>query len=807
MTGVFDYAVPQSLAEQVRVGSFVTAPFGRQTVQAVVLELVEQPAVAETKEIASVLDPEPVLTGAQIRLAEYLSKSTLTPMAQAVGLFLPPGLAREADTLYSVFSLQSSDELGEVQKKIVRLLAERGPLRGRQIERSLAGTEWRKAALSLVKRGVLEARSVLPPARVRPKYVRTAQLAASPEAAEAALPRLGNALTQRRREKALRYLISRPEAVNVSWVYAESGCSLADLQELAERQLITLMETEVWRDPLQHFEEASSKRGEIVFSEEQAAAWKQIEAGVREAADGRKIKPFLLQGVTGSGKTEIYIRAACETVECGRQAIILVPEISLTPQTVQRFLERFPGQTGLIHSRLSDGERYDTWRRTRLGKLKVIIGPRSALFAPLPNVGLIVVDECHDASYYQSDPPFYNATRAAQAYADINAALCILGSATPSIVQRYQADMGRTVRLQLAQRIGPRAVDGAAEKLEMPAVQVVDMREELKAGNLGILSRELRQALERTLKQGEQAILFMNRRGSATYVFCRECGYAMKCPRCDTPLTYHAAQGETLQCHRCGYARQMTRKCPQCGKLSMRAYGLGTEKVEAEVQREFPKARTLRWDWETTREKNAHEVILGHFAAGRADVLIGTQMLAKGLDLPRVTLVGMVLADAGLFRPDPYATERVFQVLTQVAGRAGRRALGGRAILQTFEPEHYAIRAAAAQDVEEFYREEAAQRRRLGYPPFAGMMRLEVRHSDARRAEQEAQGLAAKIRRQVQAEKRKAVNLLGPAPCFYGRLEGKYRWQIVLRGADLRTLLPERLSPNWRIEVDPVSLL
>jgi primosomal protein N' (replication factor Y) (superfamily II helicase) len=360
--------------------------------------------------------------------------------------------------------------------------------------------------------------------------------------------------------------------------------------------------------------------------------------------------------------------------------------------------------------------------------------------------------------------------------------------------------------LQLTQRVGPEA-GGGAQNLEMPPVQVVDMREELKAGNRGILSGELHEALEHVLHEGEQAILFMNRRGSATYVFCRTCGFAMKCPRCDTPLTYHAAAGDSLLCHRCGYNCQTPRKCPQCGNLSMRAYGLGTEKVEAEVQREFPEARTLRWDWETTREKDAHAVILSHFAAGRADVLIGTQMLAKGLDLPRVTLVGMVLADVGLYLPDPFAAERVFQLLTQVAGRAGRRAPGGRAVLQTFTPEHYAIRAAAVHDVNAFYAEEATQRRRLGYPPFTGLMRLEVRHPEASGAEREAQRLAATLRKQIQAEKRKSVNMLGPAPCFHARLDGRYRWQIILRGAGLRELLPKRLAPNWRIEVEPASLL
>ncbi len=809
MTGVFDYALPESVVGQARVGSLVTVPFGRQMVQAVVMEFVDQPSVTDTRELASILDPDPVLTGAQIQLAYSLARSTFSPLAEVISLFLPAGLGQQADIQYSVpGGSDSIDELGEVQSRVVRLLLERGPLRGRQIDRSLPGTEWRRTAASLVKRGVLESRFILPPARVRPKYIRTAQLAVAPDAALAAMATLGNtSVTQRRREKALRYLVTRPEAVNVSWVYAESGCNLADLQELAERQLITLMETEIWRDPLRSLENRTSSRSDIVFSAEQAAVWNQIETAIGDAAVGKKLRPFLLQGVTGSGKTEIYIRAACETVEHGRQAIVLVPEIALTPQTVQRFLERFPGQTGLLHSRLSDGERYDTWRRARMGLLKVIIGPRSALFAPLPNVGLIVVDECHEASYYQAEPPFYSAARAAQAYAEINSAVCILGSATPSVVQRYQAEVGRSVRLQLTQRVGPRFADGSAETLEMAAVQVVDMREELKAGNRRILSRNLHEALEQTLQRGEQAILFMNRRGSATYVFCRVCGYAMKCPRCDASLTYHASSGETLRCHRCGYTRQMQRKCPECGNLSMRAYGLGTEKVEAEVQRQFPEARTLRWDWETTRDKDAHEVILSHFMAGRADVLIGTQMLAKGLDLPRVTLVGMVLAEVGLHLPDPFAAERTFQLLTQVAGRAGRRALGGRAVLQTFEPEHYVIRAAATQDADAFYMAEIAQRRRLAYAPFSGLVRLEVRHADASRAEREAQVLAAKIRKQIQAPGRKSVNVLGPAPCFYARLGGKYRWQIILRGAGLREILPPRLGPNWRIEVEPASLL
>nr|MDQ3007556.1 primosomal protein N' [Chloroflexota bacterium] len=369
-------------------------------------------------------------------------------------------------------------------------------------------------------------------------------------------------------------------------------------------------------------------------------------------AQGRSIKPFLLDGVTGSGKTELYIRAAQETLRRGKQVIILVPEIALTPQTVRRFLSRFPGQVGLVHSKLSDGERYDTWRRARAGLLKVIIGARSALFVPLPNLGLIVADECHDSSYYQSDPPFYHAINASQMYARLAGSVCILGSATPSVSQRYQADVspllsgegsgvrGRMKRLELSHRIS---------EAGLPPVHVIDMRDELKAGQRGIFSRLLASELESTLERAEQAIMFLNRRGTATYIFCRDCGYVLRCPNCDMPLTFHVEDKEHLLCHQCGYERGKPKTCPVCASKQIREYGLGSEKVEAEVNALFPKARTLRWDWDTTRQKDSHEIILTHFAAHRADVLVGTQMLAKGLDLPLVTLVGIALADVGLY--------------------------------------------------------------------------------------------------------------------------------------------------------------
>ncbi len=671
IAGVFDYAVPDHLAGKVGVGHLVLAPFGKQTIQGIVLRFIEHPSVAQTKEIIELVDPDPVLTSTQIAFAESLAESTLSPLASIVGLFLPPGLNQQTDTLFSIRESipDSQIELSAIASRLLKLLKDKGSLRGRQIDRHFSKVDWRKSAQALVKRGVLSSQSVLPPASVRPKFIRTAELAVAPEIAEASMNDLGNTnATRTRRQKALRFLVRVPDAVNVSWVYAESGCNLSDLQELAERELILLRETEIWRDPLEKISNQEIANRELILTDEQQRTWQKIELSFRQSAEGKVVKPFLLDGVTGSGKTELYLRATQEAIRRGKQAIILVPEISLTPQIVRRFLARFPGQVGLLHSKLSDGERYDTWRRARRGMLKIIIGPRSALFAPLPDLGLIVTDECNDDSYYQSEPPFYHAVNAAQTYAQLCGAICILGSATPSIVQRYQAEAGESVRLELTQRIASEPVTDSAKSLDLPPIHIVDMRAELKSGNREIFSRELTDALSLTLKRGEQAILFLNRRGTATYVFCRDCGYVMKCPRCDTPLTYHVSSSEQLLCHRCGYQRQMPKRCPECNGANIRAYGLGSEKVEAEVQALFPKARTLRWDWETTRQKDAHEIILNHFAAGRADVLIGTQMLAKGLDLPRVTLVGIVLADVGLFLPDPFAAERVFQMFNSSRG-------------------------------------------------------------------------------------------------------------------------------------------
>lgn len=843
LSGVFDYAVPAEMSAKIIPGCLVTVPFNQQTVQGVVTALPLQPAVQNPRPISTLLDPLPVLTPQQLSLAFHLAEATLSPLATLINLMLPPGLAQQSDTLYTLFAQKTDQiELSATQARIVAMLAERGPLRGRQLERHFSRVDWRKSAEALVKRGFLGKVSILPTPTVRGKFIRTAQLSVTPETARAVMDSLGKTeATLKRRGAALEFLISEPDAVNVSWVYAASGCNLADLQELAERELIILRETEIWRDPLEKVKSNEKKIEEITLTRAQEAALAQILAVLQPAPSGldtslrdystsgntfqpspfQPSTPFLLYGITGSGKTEIYLRAAEQTLKNNRQVLILVPEIALTPQTVRRFMSRFPGRVGILHSKLSDGERYDTWRRARSGQLSVLIGARSALFTPFQNIGLIVLDECHDNSYYQSDPPFYHAVSAAEAYARICGATCLMGSATPTVEQRYRAEHGQMTLLKLPERVGL-SIENQTTDFELPPVQVVDMRAELQAGNREIFSRVLSESLAETFSRGEQAILFLNRRGTATYVFCRACGHTLKCPHCDTPLTYHVESStgtstsrpstalslrSGLYCHRCGYSRQMPKSCPQCKSPHIRAFGLGSEKVESEVTRLFPSAIPLRWDWETTRQKDAHDIILTHFANGKANVLVGTQMLAKGLDLPNVTLVGIVLAEVGLNLPDPFAAERVFQTLTQVAGRAGRSHKGGKVILQTFQPESKIIQRAAGHDFSGFYADELANRRQLGYPPFERLVRLERRERDAARAEAEAQKLAAQLKGWIESEGRVQTEMIGPVPCPFPKIANIYRWQIILRGPDPASLLKGKTLAGWRVEVEPVSLL
>jgi primosomal protein N' (replication factor Y) (superfamily II helicase) len=675
----------------------------------------------------------------------------------------------------------------------------------------------------------------------------------------------------------LDYLSAQPadEWLWVSWVYAETGCTLADLRILEEHNLVELAEREIWRDSLdgQSFVLERPPR----LTPDQQRVWDAIQPHIvpqerppsqPHAARGSHQAPptFLLHGVTGSGKTEIYIRAAEATLQQGRQAIVLVPEISLTAQTVRRFAARFPEGLGVVHSKLSDGERFDTWRRIRSGQVRLVVGPRSALLAPLDDIGLIVLDEEHDSSYKQSDVmPAYHTRDVAAHIAGTYGATLLLGSATPDLVTYYRACETPAIRLlELPQRIlehqrrledqqtqhhltrirytpislgnqgledqgledqGPEHPDVYA--IDLPPVRVIDMRHELRAGNRSIFSRLLQEEMKRCLANGEQVILFLNRRGASTFVMCRDCGATIRCPHCDIPLTYHLApgvsggEGTRLSCHHCAHQQAAPTVCPICQSRRIKHFGVGTQRVEQAVHELLPGARLLRWDRDTTGKQGSHDALLSRFSRHEADVLIGTQMIAKGLDLPLVTLVGVISADTALNLPDFRAAERTFQLLAQVAGRAGRGPAGGQAIIQTYTPEHYAIQAAAGHDYAAFYVRERAFRQQTGYPPFSRLARMVYTDADLARCRHQAQELGRALGEGIARLRLDALSLIGPAPCFLRRLRGRWRWQIIVRGSanttdrhairlerqldELLALVP--LPPGWHLDIDPLDML
>jgi primosomal protein N' (replication factor Y) len=596
--------------------------------------------------------------------------------------------------------------------------------------------------------------------------------------------------------------LARPEPVLrahqlelARWIAERYRCALAD----ATRAMVPPGIARRARAPVRTRTRPRRIPAELTLAEDDAVRDAQPTPSQRRALDEVErsldagAAAFLLHGVTGSGKTEVYLRAAAAALARGRSVIVLVPEIVLTPQVVARFVARFGERVALLHSALSEGERLDEWRRVLAGDADVVVGSRSALFAPLERPGLIVVDEEQEPSYKQESDPRYHAVDAALALGRIAGATVILGSATPRVTTYHAARSGEIRYLELPERVS---------ELPLPPTTVVDLRLELRAGNRTTLSRALRLGLERTIARGEQAILYLNRRGFATAVLCRDCGYVVPCPACEIPFAYHA-DGRLL-CHRCGRSATPPERCPACGGERIRHLGVGTQRVEDDVRAAAPGARILRLDRDAVRRKGAHAAAFELMRSGRAQVIVGTQMVAKGFDLPGVTLVGVVNADTLLNLPDHTAAERTFQLLTQVLGRSGRGSGGGRGILQTYLPDHYAVRAAAAHDYVTFADAELETRRRFGHPPFGRLVLLQTAAKQQATVERRAALLAAELRAASNGD----ADVLGPAPAFAAKKAGSYRAQVVLRGPRPDAVLDRvAMGPQWSVDVDPVTLL
>jgi primosomal protein N' (replication factor Y) len=835
----FTYEIPIDLQNQLAPGLLVIVPFGNRRLPGLVIALTETTPIKNLKPIEALLDPVPALSSVQFELAKWISETTFAPLHECIELFLPPGIQGRVDTLYTLVETEIPAKLSATQAELVALLNKRGPLRSTQIDRALPRKNWQEAVRSLLRRNLIEKRSILLPPTARPKVAKYVRLLRSAPIGDQTRSDLSaRSDVAERRSRVLDFLARENKPVWISGVYAETGANLADLHALADRELIALSEEEVWRDPLA--EKTFVAIDPPQLTNDQSIVWNEIQQNLSLPLAPC---PLLLYGITGSGKTEIYLRAVAETLTQNKRAIVLVPEIALTPQTVRRFAARFVGRVGVIHSRLSEGERYDVWRKARSGAIDVLIGPRSAIFAPIDRLGLIVIDEEHEHTYKQENRPFYHAREVAAQLAKLSNATLILGSATPALESWSRAQRGEFKLLTLPRRVightqaiqdqqtrlhleakwfQPSEVDDA-RYAEMPPVDIVDLRAEIKSGNPHIFSRRLQSALADVMKRHEQAILFINRRGASTFVLCRDCGHVLKCPRCDSPLTYHeptpalVTAGASVDqpqrmtmliCHTCNHREPQPSKCPNCQSTRIRYFGSGTQKVEATLKELLPQARTLRWDADTSSGKDAHEIILQHFINHEADVLIGTQMIAKGLDLPLVTLVGVISADTNLNLPDFRSSERAFQLLAQVVGRAGRSLLGGRAIIQTYAPDHYAIEAAAQHDYEMFAKKELAFRQQADYPPFTRLARLLIRDASTDRAKQEAEKVATHLTALLASRGLARDSIIGPAPCFFAKLRDHYRWHIALRHPDPVSIVKElRLSPAWRVDIDPLSLL
>ncbi|MDU2641547.1 MAG: primosomal protein N' [Enterococcus faecalis] len=773
----FTYLVPENLNEQLAVGMRVEVPFGNgnRHVQGFVLAIEPMAATVldetnvQLKELVAVLDLKPVLNTEMLALADYMKEKTFAFKITCLQTMLP-SVMRADYQKYIYLTDELSEELQD------------------QLFYGLEEISWDQAQergllpqlMALRKQQKVDIRYEVT-TRNKVKMVRFIQAAKEFEQLEEI--RLGLRKGAKKKEQLLYYLQRLgTEKVTAVKEMKELGFSTALLNEAAKNGWLTFIEKEAYRDPFanQTFEKTTA----LSLNAEQQVAVETILQSVQE----QQSQTYLLEGITGSGKTEVYLQVIAEVLNQGKTAIMLVPEISLTPQMVQRFKSRFGEHVAVMHSGLSQGEKYDEWRKIERGEAEVVVGARSAIFAPIENIGVIIIDEEHEASYKQEETPRYYARDLAIWRSEYHHCPVVLGSATPSLESRARAQKNVYQRLRLTQR--------ANQAATLPTIDVVDMRQEVENGNVSSFSMSLQEKLQERLEKNEQSVLLLNRRGYSSFVMCRDCGYVLPCPNCDISLTLHM-DSKTMKCHYCGHEERIPYRCPNCGQDKIRYYGTGTQKVEEELQTLLPDSRILRMDVDTTRRKGAHEKILRTFGEGQADILLGTQMIAKGLDFPNVTLVGVLNADTALNLPDFRSSERTFQLLTQVSGRAGRAEKPGEVIIQSFNPEHYAIQLAKAQDYEDFYTKEMYIRHRGDYPPYYFTVQITASHPEENEAAKQMFQIATKLKQGLSPQ----AILLGPTPNAIMRVNNRYFYQVIIKYKQepmLQPLLKEILTDTQR---------
>ena len=773
----YSYRIPEEFEEMLEVGMRVHVPFGKgnRLIQGIVLGLDSQSSKEEMdqdlKDIAEVLDFSPVLTQEQLWLAEELRKSVFSYKISILKAMLPGFLNSSYDKiLYPLEGLSQED---------------RERLFGSEYSLAFSSLDISKQAemMRLTRKGLLG----LEYQAIDQKKVKTQSWY------EVNLAQLEGVEISARAKKKLElrdYLRSHPESASLASLL--ESYSREQVNFFVEQGAVTIVQKEVQRSA-SYFEGIEVSRP-LELNPEQSQARDAVVSAI-----GSHQSPFLLQGITGSGKTEVYLQIIQGALDKGKTAILLVPEISLTPQMTERFIARFGEKVAILHSGLSNGEKYDEWRKVERGDAQVVVGARSAIFAPLKNLGVIIIDEEHEATYKQDSNPRYHAREVAILRAQYNQAALVLGSATPSLESRARAGKGVYQHLRLTQRANPLAT--------IPEVQVIDFRDYIGQNETSNFTPPLLEAIQDRLAKKEQVVLMLNRRGYSSFVMCRECGTVDTCPNCDISLTLHM-DTKTMNCHYCGFSKDIPQICPNCKSHSIRYYGTGTQKAYDELAEVFPQARILRMDVDTTRKKGSHQALLDQFGRGEADILLGTQMIAKGLDFPNVTLVGVLNADTALNLPDFRSSERTFQLLTQVAGRAGRAEKAGQVLIQSYNPQHYAIRFAKDQDYEGFYAYEMGIRRQLGYPPYYFTIGITLSH----KKEEEVIKRAYEVMNILRSGLSETSKILGPTPKPIARTHNLYHYQILIKyrledelGSTLNQVLAltqERENSELRLSID-----
>jgi len=801
---IFHYGIPPGLTDRIKVGARVVVPFGNKLHQGYVVNLVKRADVEKIKNIKELLDERPLFTPQDIELARWMADYYLCPFVAALECILPAGLKYENST---VIALLGSDEeamsllnslkfMDTEAAEVLQFVLDKSSITRANLEKKFSGKNVARAIETLVDYGVISMKQQFRMTGFRREMsailVRDEEISSDTQALANRAPKQGQLLSTLMDKKRL----------PVSLLLKQTGAPKSSLNALVAKGLVRLEEDTVAGKVIRQ-----SDRPEVIheLTDKQEQVFRRVSSAIRDG----KYAPFLLHGVTGSGKTEVYLRAVQRALEEGKSAVVLVPEIALASQMVSRFSQRFGEGIAVIHSGLSRAERLQEWMRVHRGQAKVVLGARSAVFAPVKDIGIIIIDEEHESSYKQDQVPKYHAREVAKARARQHEAALVLGSATPALESYLETQKRNYGLLTIDQRVTTRP---------LPVVAVVDMRQERRQGNSGIFSTALFQSLENCLGNGEQAILFLNRRGFASFLICDKCGFSIRCPHCDIALTHHT-KGNKLMCHYCGYQQQVVTQCPRCGSPGIGGVGCGTQQVEEEMYRRFPDLSVIRMDVDNTRKQGAHQRLLDKFGSGEGSVLIGTQMVAKGLDFPNVTLVGVISADTGINLPDFRAWERTFQLLTQVAGRAGRGQRPGRVVVQTYQPDNPAVGRARTHDYLGFYRSELARRRQFGYPPFCRLIRVLITGQDEVKVKTGAEALSKVIKKNFLLHSA-AGEILGPAPAPLAKIKGKHRWHLVAKSPDAEELKGvvsaslrqyslefDQQGTNLAVDVDPSGMI